>query len=239
MNILFDINHPADVHLFRNAIEVLQKEGHHIVITSRDKDVTLELLDNFNLEHIPLSKAAKGLFFQVCELIYRQLRLIPILFKYKIRICISSTGACNVHICKLFNIPTLVFYDTEHAKLQNYITIPFATLFITPDCFTDRYGKRHIIYNGIHDLAYLHPKYFSADSTIYDLLNLSNFDKFIIFRFVSWQAVHDIGQKGLSLDLKRKIIQLCSKYAKIFIVSEEKIDVSFSITIRKTIWSYK
>lgn len=227
MNILFDINHPGHVHLFKNAIQILKKDGHNIIITSRVKDITVELLDNYKMDHIVLSKATKGLFLQACELIWRQIRLLPILLKNKIQICISVTGACNVHICKVLNIPTLIFYDTEHASLQNNVALPFATAFITPDSFIGRYGKKHITYNGTHDLAYLHPKYFTPNKEIYSLLNLSVEENFVVIRFVSWQATHDRGQSGISLKLKRKIINLCSQYAKLFIVSESTIDEEF------------
>lgn len=227
MNILFDINHPAHIHLFRNAIKSLKENGHKAIITSRDKDITLDLLDRYGIEHIVLSKAQKGLLGLGIELIWRQIRLLPILLKNKINICVSVTGACNVHICKLLGIPTLVFYDTEHASLQNKLTLPFVTKFITPDSFQGRYGKNHTTYNGTHDIAYLHPKYFTPDPNIFDLLKISADDKFFILRFVSWQAAHDIGKKGSSLELKRKLIDVCSKYGKVFITSEAKIDAEF------------
>jgi predicted glycosyltransferase len=33
---LFDLNHPAHVHLFRNLIKLLQQENHKVVITAKD-----------------------------------------------------------------------------------------------------------------------------------------------------------------------------------------------------------
>ena len=210
-----------------SAINKLKESGHNVVITSRDKDITVDLLDRYGFKHFVLSKAQKGLLGLGLELIWRQLRLLPILIKNKINICVSVTGACNVHICKLLGIPTLVFYDTEHASLQNKLTLPFVTKFITPDSFKGRYGKNHITYNGTHDIAYLHSKYFTPNPNIFDLLKISSNDKFFILRFVSWQAAHDIGQKGSSIELKRKLIDLCSKHGKVFITSEAKIDAEF------------
>ena len=78
-----------------------------------------------------------------------------------------------------------------------------------------------------HDIAYLHSKYFTPNPNIFDLLKISSNDKFFILRFVSWQAAHDIGQKGSSIELKRKLIDLCSKHGKVFITSEAKIDAEF------------
>ena len=227
MNILFDINHPAHVHLFRNAVKILKSQGHEITITAREKDVTRQLLDAYNLPYTVLSKAQSGLVRLGVELLCRQIKLFSIIRKNNIHVCVSVTGACSVHICKLLNIPSLVFYDTEHATLQNRLTIPFATYFFTPESFNKRCGSNHITYSGFHDLAYLHPKYYKPDPEIYQRLGLTPEDKFVIMRFVSWQAAHDAGQKGISLELKREIIKASSRFAKVYIVSETALDAEF------------
>jgi len=229
MNILFDINHPAHVHLFKNAIRILESQGHHVFITARDKDVTLPLLNSCGFRYQTLSKAHKGIIGLGWELLLRQFRLLPILLKNHVQVCVSVTGACSVHVCKVLAIPTLVFYDTEHATLQNKITVPFATYFFTPQSFIGRWGKNHLTYNSLHDLAYLHPKYFQPAPDIYQLLGISEQEKFVIIRFVSWQAAHDIGQKGMSLDLKRQVIEICQQYARVFIVSETPLPPEFEL----------
>ena len=43
---------------------------------------------------------------------------------------------------------------------------------------------------------------------------------FSLVRFVSWQAIHDIGKKGLSDEQKIQIVEILSKYTKVFISSE-------------------
>ena len=43
MNILFSINHPAHFHFFKNTIKTLINK-HRIIITARDKEMTVELL---------------------------------------------------------------------------------------------------------------------------------------------------------------------------------------------------
>ena len=41
MKILIDIGHPAHVHLFKNLIGNLRKDGHEVIITARDKEIAL------------------------------------------------------------------------------------------------------------------------------------------------------------------------------------------------------
>ena len=51
MNILFDINHPAHVHFFKNAIKILENSNHNIIITAREKEMTTYLLGKYNIEN--------------------------------------------------------------------------------------------------------------------------------------------------------------------------------------------
>ena len=46
MKIVVDINHPGHVHFFKNFIWEMEKRGHKILITVKEKDVTLKLLDS-------------------------------------------------------------------------------------------------------------------------------------------------------------------------------------------------
>jgi predicted glycosyltransferase len=52
-------------------------------------------------------------------------------------------------------------------------------------------------------------------------------DRFVILRFVSWGANHDWGQRGLSLELKRKLIEILLPHYKVFISSEGALPEEF------------
>jgi predicted glycosyltransferase len=60
MKILVDIIHPAHVHFFRNAI-ALWKKKYEVLVTSREKDITLELLGRFGIENKCLSIRQNGI----------------------------------------------------------------------------------------------------------------------------------------------------------------------------------
>ena len=76
MRILFDITHPAHVHFFRYLIGRLSYEGHQVLVTVRDKDVTLGLLEELGIAHICVSKRRAGLFCAAGELVVRNVRLL-------------------------------------------------------------------------------------------------------------------------------------------------------------------
>lgn len=224
MNILFDINHPAHVHLFRNVISLLKQNGHNITVVARDKEVTVRLLENYNIDFILLSKPGKNILGLAWELITRQFKLIPIIIKHKINLCVSLTGASSIYAVKLFRIPFFIFHDSECAELQNAITYPFADKIYTPSTYKLDHGKKHIKYAGFHELAYLHPKQYTPSSEILIELGLKNDEKFFILRFVSWKASHDVGRFGFTLEQKIEIVNILKNQGKIFITSEKKLE---------------
>jgi hypothetical protein len=76
---------------------------------------------------------------------------------------------------------------------------------------------------GYHELTYLHPKRFSPDPKVLKKLDLKPKERFTIIRFVSWGASHDIGHKGLSMELKVKAVKEFEKHGKVFISSERPL----------------
>jgi len=70
------------------------------------------------------------------------------------------------------------------------------------------------------ELFYLNPKYFTPDISIINSYGIFKDEKYFIVRFVSWNASHDIGQKGLSFESKMKLIQTLEKYGRVLISSE-------------------
>ena len=114
-------------------------------------------------------------------------------------------------IGKFLGIPSLVFTDSEPVLIDPILTYPFATQILTPKNFSKNLGPKHVRYNGLHELAYLHPNYFRPDSSILEILGVSKNQKYVLMRFVSWSASHDFGQGGLSLDDKRALVQKLSE----------------------------
>ncbi len=223
MNILFSISHPAHIHFFRNSIPILKLHGHKVTVVARDKDVTLELLDNYGIEHTVLTSKKGGIFGSISELFQYQIKLYDILIRRKIDLILSIGAVLNAHISKVLGIPCFQFYDTEHAWFQNFITYPFISKIFTPSCFEKRMGWKHLVYEGYHELAYLHPNYFEPDSTIRERLKVLNDEKYIVFRFIAWDATHDWGKTGFSLEDKKYLVKELSKYVRVFITSESEL----------------
>jgi predicted glycosyltransferase len=208
-------------------INNLEKEGHIIKIVTRDKDVTLKLLDAYGFDYDVMSGYYNTMAGKMYDFAKTDLKLLKIAIKSKPDILIAVGDPYVAHVGKLIRKPSIVFTDTEHAKLANKLTFPFATVICTPSCFKEDLGKKQVRYNGYQELAYLHPNYFEPDASVLDDLGLSKNDKFVIMRFVSWSASHDVGQHGFDLKTKQKFIEELEEYGRVFITSEANVGKKF------------
>ncbi len=224
MNILIDINHPAQVHLFKYLIKELSVK-HNVFVIATQKQYVRELLDSYNIPHLKIYKYPKGLLAKIIFSFYKIMDIVVFVKKYKINILLGISFF-NCVAGWLTKKKAFMFDDTEHAK--NYIFYkPFATKIFTPDCFLEDLGQKQVRYVGYHELAYLHPNRFTPNPEVLKEISLTEQDKFFIVRFVSWQATHDIGQKGLSVEDKRKLIETLKPHGKIIISSEKELPAEF------------
>lgn len=229
MKILIDIGHPAHVHFFARPIQLLRAEGHAILVTSRHKDIALELLDEMGVPHLPLSRAATGLTGFARELITRDLALIRSARRFGAERMAEIGGTFVAHAGLVTGVPSLVFYDTENAVLQNAITYPFASRVLVPRCYRGWTPRRRTLrYAGYHELSYLHPDVFTPDRALAEANGLlPDRDNFLI-RLVSWQANHDLGERGWSRELLAALVQRLSARGQVLISAEAELDADFA-----------
>lgn len=223
MRIFIDIGHPAHVHYFRNFIKIMSAKGHEFFISARDKDVTHQLLNYYNLKYISKGKGAKSIPGKILNIISTDLKLFYYAVKFKPDLFLSFGSPYAAHVSKILNKPHIVFDDTDHAKYEHLMYVPFTDVILTPYFFNKNFGKKHLYFDSYIELCYLNPKYFNPDINIKAKLGLKNHEEFIILRFVSWGASHDIGQKGLSAETKMKIIRLLEEKYTVFISSEKPL----------------
>ena len=227
MRIIVGVEHPKRVHFWKNAINNLKRDGHEVKIVARVKDISLYLLDAYGFEYEVYGMNYRGLIKKVYGMIESDIKLLRITRKFKPDIFVGKGSAYLGQVSKLLGKPYICFSDTEHAKLANWFTHPFSDVICTPSCFKGKIDqKKHVMYNGYEELAYLHPNYFKPDPSVLDNLGLSKDDKFIVLRFVSWKASHDIGQYGFK-NTKIRFVKELEKYGKVFITSETKLNKEF------------
>ena len=207
--VLFDIGHPAHVHLFKNFIFYLKENNHQVFVTTRNKDITHDLLNYYNIPFTCISKPVNSnLLSMIIELFTRNIRLIKFCLKHKIRIgmgtsiSISHLSFFSFGIFKSYNLGE---DDDAVVPLLCYSTYPFTTKIINPDCLEfKRWKKKRILYPSYHELAYLHPNNFTSDEKVIEKYGLKK-GEYVIFRLSALKAHHDFGAKGISIELRDKM----------------------------------
>src|SRR5690606_32079126 len=122
MKVLIDINHPAHVHYFRNFSEIMRSKGHQVIFVSRDKEMAHQLLNLYNLNFIDRGKGNDGKFGKLLYMLYADYKLFKIARKVKPDLFLNFLHPYPSHVARILNIPSLVFSDTEHAKLHHKLT---------------------------------------------------------------------------------------------------------------------
>jgi predicted glycosyltransferase len=220
MRILIDINHPAHVHLFKHFAWEMQKKGNEVFFTTREKEVTVELLSRYGFHYTSFGKHYKSVTGKLWGLLKFDWRLFFISLRFKPDLFLTMGGIYASHVAFLLRKPHIALDDTEHAQSHHVMYVPFTTVLLNPTCFHKDFGKKQLFYRGYHELAYLHPNRFQPDQGILSMLGLHENEKFVFVRFVSWDASHDIGQAGIPLKSKIEMVETLSKYARVFISSE-------------------
>lgn len=226
MRILIDIGHPAHVHLFRYFTEEMTKKGHLILFTCRQKEFEIELLQFTGFNFVSFGKHFHSKLGKLFGLLWFSLRLFIVSIKYRPDIFLSHGSIYAAFVAWLRRKPHIAMEDSGNME-QIRLYKPFTSIILTPDVLCENLGPKQIRYAGYHELAYLHPRYFTPDIKILERNKLGK--EYCIIRFVSWKATHDFGQFGLSLNQKIQLVLTLNKFLKVYITSEGPLPVELQI----------
>jgi hypothetical protein len=219
------MGHPAHVHLFKNIINNLKRNGHDVKITARNKEVTLALLKAYGLEYENRGEIYTGMFNKAFGMVKIDLKLLRIARKFRPDILVGVHNPYVAHIGTILRKPVIIFTDTENVKVASYLTYPFVQAIVTPKFFREQIDPgKHVKIRGLKEIAYLHPDYFSPDPKVLEEIGVIPGEKFIIMRFISWGASHDTDLHGIQKGAEKDMIQQLSRYGKVFITSEKPLD---------------
>src|SRR5688500_8018861 len=134
MRILIDINHPAHVHYFRNFYKIMTGMGHELLVVSRNKEIEHRLLNLYGIPFVDRGKGRTGKYSKFFYLLYADTKLLSLALRFKPDVFINFLHPYPSHVAKLLGKVSLVFSDTEHARLHHKLTFPFSTMFFTTTC---------------------------------------------------------------------------------------------------------
>lgn len=222
MKLLIDIGHPAHVHLFKFFANEMLKRGHKILFTCREKEFEIDLLKSNGFEYKSFGKKYYSSIGKIWGMVEFGLKEFIAGLKFKPDIFLSHGSMYAALASKLLGKPHISLEDTYNFE-QIRLYKPFTNVILTGDYEHPGLGAKEIRYRGYHELAYLHPNYFTPNKSIFQELKINENEKYVIIRFVAWNATHDAGHKGINYENKIKAINEFEKYARVFISSESEL----------------
>ncbi|EKD99916.1 MAG: hypothetical protein ACD_22C00136G0011 [uncultured bacterium] len=229
MKILFDIGHPAHVHLFKHFIRYLLSEGNTVIVASRDKDITNELLKKYAIPFVSISKKKNGFFGLFIEFIERLVRVFVLERRYKFDLAFGTSS--SIGFLTLFcGVKSYNFCEDDDIAVPFHalISYPLNTKIINSKGVKYRFWKnKRVIHNSYQKLAYLHPNRFHPDESAIRKYSLTPYS-YVIVRLSALNAHHDIGAKGIDAELLSKVI---SEFGDYRIIYSREIEGSHQINI--------
>ena len=226
---LFQLNHPAHFHLFKNLINELKKRGHQVKITIKQKDVLKALLDEagWTYENIAPNYRKNKTVAILKSLYDRDKKLLQIVREFQPNLMLGTSPEIG-HISLVTRIPSFFFgEDDVNLSKRMYagalLCYPFFTRIISPNgCNNKQWNSKTVFYPGYQKLAYLHPNWFKANQTVTGIKK-----PYFILRFSELNAYHDKNKSGISYDVAQKLIEILKPNGNILISSEGTLHPNF------------
>ena len=225
MRFLFYMGHPAHYHNFKNCIRILEKRGDEVLVVARGKDVLFDLIDSEDWWVVKWpARSPSGKMGLAKNVLEREFKLMKLARSFRPNL-MAGTDLVITHVGKVLGIPSVVVNEDDSAAipLMAKYAFPYATAILAPNCCDQSpCNEKKIGYEGYHELAYLHPRYFQPDRQLLPS-EMRDADRYFILRFASLHAHHDEGKSGIGDDLAMEMIRMLMPYGKIFITSERPL----------------
>lgn len=221
MKIIIDINHPAHVHYFRNFIKEMQNRGHEFRVINRDSEMINYLLDYYKIDHVTRNPRPKnkGTLSSLSNLGKMTLKCIKESISFRPDLYLGFASSACAITSKLFNRPCILLDDTEHNVINHKIYLQFCSCVLTPFYFNKDLGPKQIIFNAFVEQLYLHSSVYKPSNAVLDRLGIKP-REYILFRYISYDAHHDLVAKPLSEKFKKKIVDESAKENIVYVSHE-------------------
>ena len=223
MNILIDIGHPAHVHVMKHFGHELEKRGHRVLFTCRQKEFVIQLLEEEGFRYVSFGRKYDTALMKLWGLVKFDYKMWRTSLHFNPDMYISLGSMYAAQVSALMRKPHICFEDTYNME-QVRLYRPFTDLILTGDYEHPLMSKtKEFRMAGYNELAYLHPNRFTPDENVLKELGVKKGEKYVIGRFVALNASHDIGHHVLSNEEKIRLVESLNKYATIFISSEMEL----------------
>ena len=156
MNVGIAIRHPEHAHLYRRPVERLRERGHEVSLFVREFRDTTELLDRFGVAYTLLADEPDGIVDLFAGHLRYEVGVLRAARRADVDVLTSVGGRAVSHIAPLLDVPCVVFADWTPGAVDRAVA-RLADVVATPAFLRGEYGPRQVVYDGLHELAYLRP----------------------------------------------------------------------------------
>jgi len=228
---LFQLNHPAHFHLFKNTISALEDRGHSVLISIKNKDILKELVKDYKFIQLSDGYRKNNIFSIINSVYQRDKKLLKLVKNYRPTLMIGTSPEIG-HISFITKYPSLFLGEDDiNYSFMMYVgalsCYPFFSHILAPNNVHNGFWNRKTtFYYGYHKLAYLHPKRFTPDKSVLNSYIDSN-RKYFIIRLAKLNAYHDVQAKGINENILSTLIKILDPLGDIYITSERELEPEF------------
>jgi predicted glycosyltransferase len=206
----------------------MEAKGHHVLFTCRQKEFIIQLLKAEGFQYVSFGHKYTTTLKKLWGMMKFDGKMLATSLKFKPDIFVSAGSMYAAQVSAILHKPHICIEDTYNME-QVMLYRPFTDLILTGNYeHPVMSANKEFRMAGYNELAYLYPHRFTPDINVLRELGVSTGEKYVIVRFVAWNASHDLGHKGISFENKMKAVKEFTKYAKVFISSEDKLPLELA-----------
>ena len=182
-----DVITPKEALLFSRVSRGLEERGWDILVTTRDYEETVQLLEMEGLDYVKVGSHGETLVEKLRQSLYRMEKLAELVVRKRpgVVICLTSPDACRVAFG--LKIPIICLHDTVHADKVARLTLPLSTYVVVPEAIplnsVTKYGVnpgRVVRYRGVDAVAWIRD--FNPSEGVLKELGLKRGEPIVVLR---------------------------------------------------------
>ena len=220
MRIALDIGHPAHVHYFKHVIREMAADGHEFRVTARQRDDVFPLLRAYDIPFVSRGSGGEGTLGKMLHIPVADFRVWRAVRSFRPDLFVSFASMYAAQVSSLLRKPHIAFEDTEYVTLGHPLYRPFSEVVVTPWCFRQDFGKQHVRFPGLMELAHLGPERFVPDPGVHAALGVAPGEPYAVVRLNAFKAIHDTNVSGFSPENRIRLVRELAAHVRVFVSSE-------------------
>lgn len=219
MRYLIFTNTPAHVHLYRNLVAALESDGQDVLVLGRDYACTRDLLEYYDMPYELYGRQGTNVRSLATNLPRQLGGILRRAREYDPDVIFGRTAYAAYAGVVTGTKPVLVL-DSQPSYTGPMVFSRFARAAITPRAFNRVLGSHHYEFDGLTEIAYLHPDVFTSDPDVREALGVGPDEPYAIVRFNAFDALHDVGTDGNTRIDRRRLLTELAEHATVFVSDE-------------------